>query len=279
MEHNADFSSAPVQYQYLLCFHALPEGGKTMRNLMDIMGVPRSTAYHNVNRLREKGLLAGRGGAYALTRKGLAAVGMDSDLLANLVFWLTDDLGCDAETVYRVALNLLYRTPIRFVRDLADVRASGAALSRAGAPARGLLAAPAPGRHDADFSVCGADGGTDEEGEIAADPQRPAVFIAGRNGDCCLELYAPHLRRIAAAMPGGKRTMPKRLLYELAGGMTECCAFLERWHIRGDAVTGFALPDGKLAGRVRVAAENARGECCEAEITLRFGFDAADGEG
>jgi hypothetical protein len=94
-----------------------------------------------------------------------------------------------------------------------------------------------------------------------------------------IELYAPHIRRIAAsALPGGHRAIPKRLLYDLGGNMIECRELAGRWHIRGDAVmTGCSIANGELTGSVRVFAENARKERYSAEILLRFGCDATLG--
>jgi DNA-binding MarR family transcriptional regulator len=275
-QQNAFFS--PRQYQYLFCIHQFPDGMRTMRNLIGEMGVPRSTAYYNVGLLTDKGLLIRNGNAYDLTGRGREIVEMDRDTFDNLLFWLWDNLG-DGELARRMASSLLCRQPIAEMRRLANSGASGAALLRAGGPARGPLASLPPGRHNAAFSVRRRDAGKRGKAEADGRARAPAVFVVGRNGDCALELYAAHVRRIAAvAMPGGNRAIPKRLLCGLGGGMTECPEFAKRWHIRGNAVTGSVAADGTLTGQVRVAVENARGERFPAEIVLRFCL-GADGDG
>jgi DNA-binding Lrp family transcriptional regulator len=274
MENKEYFS--PGEYQYLYCLHCLSGGKKTMRRLIDLMGVPRSTAYYRVNRLRDRGFLTEKG--CALSEKGLAVIDMDRDTLDNLMFWLRDDLGCDKAEARRIAIAFLLRTPISAVRRLAVVRASQTALSRAGRPARGSLAALPPGRHDAAFFVYRGGNADRAETEDGHRTRRSAVFIVGKNASCALELCAAHVRRIAAiAMPHGCRMIPRRLLYARNGDMIECGAFAERRHIRGDAVESRVAADGRLTGRVRVFAENANGERFPAEIVLDFGKIAAAG--
>jgi predicted transcriptional regulator len=59
-----------------------------MRNLNGEMGVPRSTAYHGVGLLTDKGLLIRNGNAYDLIGWGREIVEMDRDTFNNLVFWI-----------------------------------------------------------------------------------------------------------------------------------------------------------------------------------------------
>ncbi|MDR1245669.1 MAG: hypothetical protein LBK57_01410 [Clostridiales Family XIII bacterium] len=275
MEHREFFS--PGQYQYLYCFHRLFDGKRTMRNLVGAMGVPRSTAYYNINLLTEKGFLVRQGGGYVLSEKGLETVGMDRDTLDNLVFWILYDLDCAEDEAHRIATGFICRQPITTLRRLASAATSRAALSRAGVRVGGSLAALPRGRHGAMFSVRRRRGETDEKTadgkpEPGRATRKPAVFIVGKDRKCALELYAAHIRRIAAsAMPRGHRMIPRRLLYGLGGNMIECREFAGRWHIRGDAVTEQVSADGELTGSVRVFAENTRGERYEAEILLRFG--------
>jgi hypothetical protein len=135
-----------------------------------------------------------------------------------------------------------------------------------------------PGRNEALFSVRGPAGRNKERTESGGRTRAPAAFVVG-DGLCALELYDAHIRRIAAvAMPHGNRTIPRRVLY-VPGGGTEPVVIpvcVGRWHIRGDAVIGGSR-DGKLTGRVRVFAENARGKRYPAEILLGFADNTANG--
>jgi DNA-binding MarR family transcriptional regulator len=263
---------SPKLYQYLYCFHTLPKGEKNLENLIGAMGVPRSTAYYNVNRLKDKGYLVKRDGRYDLTAEALSVVAMDRDTLDDLTFWLQNDLKCGEDKAREVGIIFMCRLPVNTVRRLARAGASRTALSHAGEPAaHEALAALPLGRHDALFSVRRTDGSERGETDGGHTTRKPAVFIVGNGAACALELCDAHIRRIVAiAMPRGYRAMPARLLYERAGRMTECRAFAGRWHMRGDAVIGRTAPDGRLTGCVRVAATNARGKRFHAEIVLRF---------
>jgi hypothetical protein len=214
MEQKEFFS--PKLYQYLYCFHRLFDGKRTMRNLIGEMGVPSSTAYENIKLLGAKGYLNKQGSGYVLSRKGLDFVDIDHDTFDHLVFWVLYSFGCAEDEARRIATGFVCRQPITVMRLLAVAAASRTALSCAGGFAKQPLAAFPPGRHDAGFSACGPGG--DENGETEHTARRPAVFIVGEEGKCVIELYAPHIRRIAAsALPGGHRAIPKRLLYDLGG--------------------------------------------------------------
>jgi hypothetical protein len=108
------------------------------------------------------------------------------------------------------------------MRRLANFSASGAALLRAGGPAREPLASLPPGRHGAAFSVFRKGAGKRGKAEAGCGTRAPAVFVVGKHGDCVLELYAAHVRRIAAVvMPGGNRLILKCLYgkLDIGGGI------------------------------------------------------------
>jgi hypothetical protein len=241
---------------------------RTAKVVANEMGVSQSTAYDRLALLLGRGLLRKEGRAYAPSREGLRIARPDHDTLGNLMFWLCDDLGCDSAEARNLALAFLFRLPVRQIRALADRRALCAAISRAGAPAGGALAALPYGGHRVRVFVHPG-GGVETP---AVELRRSAVCVSDGKSRCVLELSADHVRRIVLACE--RRRGAAALLQFLSGGVwTPACETAGRFHIRGDALAqgGERSENGGLVARVRVrAAIDARHTPAEAELVLRF---------
>jgi hypothetical protein len=261
-------------YQYLLCICTLPKDMRTAEIAADAMGVSSATVYRKFGLLCDKGYLLKDGNLYMPSKEGERIVRIDRDTLGNLMFWLRDDLRCTEDEARKLALSFLFRLPIEQIRILANLRASRAALARAGAPAKGALAALSGGRHEALVFARPADDIKTPVVEL----RKPAVCVSDGNGNCALELSAEHVRRIVEAC--GRRRGSQALLWFLSDGVyTEASELAGRFHIRGDALTPDDGPseDGGIVVRVRVrAAIDARHTPSEAELVLRLAVKTKD---
>jgi hypothetical protein len=267
-QNERDEFFSPRLYQYLYCFHRLPPGKRTMRNLIGEMGVPGSTAYGNVGLLTDKGFLAKGGEVYSLTDRGLAVVETDRDTFDNLVFWLCADLGYGDDEAFGLATGFVFRLPIASVRRLADTGASRAALDRARGPGRGALAALPRGRHEARVFVRPASG-TTGPGVLL---RSQAVCVSDGEGGCALELHAGQVRRIVLAL-GRRRGTEALLWFPADGAWIQARETAGRLYIRGDALTPEGGPDkdGGIVAHVRVgAAISEKHAPTKAELVLRI---------
>jgi hypothetical protein len=253
-------------YQYLLCVCTLPKNMRTAKIAAEAMGVSSSTIYDWLDPLLDRGYLFKDGNLYIPSKEGRRVVSIDRDTLGNLMFWLCDDLACNDMKARKLALDFLFRLPIEQVRALANHRALCAALARAGAPAKGALAALSRGRHEARVFAQP----TDDPETPAVGLRNPAVCVSDGNGNCALELSAEHVRRIALTC--GRRRGSQALLWSLSDGVyTEASETAGRFHIRGDALTpgGELSENGEIVVRVRVrAAIDARHMPAEADLVL-----------
>jgi hypothetical protein len=251
----------------------LPKDMRTAKIVADAMGVSQQTVYRRLGPLLDRGFLVKDGDVYAPSGEGQRIVRIDRDTLGNLMFWLCDDLACNDMKARKLALDFLFRLPIEQIRVLANIRASRAALARAGAPAGGALAALPLGRHRARVFVQAL--GAENPG---VELRRPAVCISDGKGKCVLEPDAEHVRRIVLAC--GRYRGSGALLWFFANGIwIPARKTAGRFHIRGDALTpdGELSENGEIVARVRVkAAIDARHTPAEAELVLRLTVKTKD---